>query len=663
MLMYMRKILNAWLMIALIGISSWSHFAQAQDFYTLTLSLNEKEQGILQSYSGFLARMGFENYSLQAYQNMLRVQSGSQSNREKEFILKRNTQRFEFLNDVHDLVALLMVKLESHPDNRNQAIEQLISMTVFALRQFPLMGLEPVKEDVLGNVFGPKAEEIREKYLLAKAQKRYREEKAILMSMAMKVILPSMDPEVIDSEKDLISKIDKLISQSISYQYEYAGLQQNRYLGKALAVALMRYAHLHDDISLKALLKVRCLDAGIDLDNYISDTLSFQSSEGMTKKVQVRSGDLAVEMSVDALSFAISVGTNPTNPQDLKLAQSLDILNSPILAPHFISNSPYQELVTKRKSNIELTEQEERVMQVLWDPKNLKGFSHAALVDVRRDQETGLSTVWIWDIYPDRNRAGMRIMTADAFAYPEKYHRIGFVRYSSVKLLQSLKRQIAKRGYLDFVWSSYQTELTKDNGYVLNRSQRYQWPSRVDRKTVSRWVNLSDQKAEDWYSYELAPRLMKLVKSYFVGQDALAYSQDFLNGASMAYCSQMPLLAYLQAGNLDLQESPEEWGKMARFAKTIGAIRYDLSERIISPNGLVWQSGIVEKVFITEFAQERVIGQKLHHPLTTQRMTVADARIEHGKMSADQNLFQALLGSSYLKDIDQVDIDIDDDEF
>lgn len=68
-----------------------------------------------------------------------------------------------------------------------------------------------------------------------------------------------------------------------------------------------------------------------------------------------------------------------------------------------------------------------------WDPEISKGYSHVGMVEVRADAASRISYAWAWDSYPNLGVGGIRLMNPEGFAYPERFVRIGFARYSAKK--------------------------------------------------------------------------------------------------------------------------------------------------------------------------------------------------------------------------------------
>ncbi len=120
----------------------------------------------------------------------------------------------------------------------------------------------------------------------------------------------------------------------------------------------------------------------------------------------------------------------------------------------------------------------------------------------------------------------------------------------------------------------------------------------------------------------------------------------------MLYCSQLIVLAFLEAANFDLQDELDSIPSMAKlFSGSLKKIvNLSADQRLIAPNGLIWQSKIVEDLVTIHHDRQRVAlhggtGNKTLAESYTHALDnvdgASDAEIDQGelrKIPAQQNV-------------------------
>ena len=237
---------------------------------------------------------------------------------------------------------------------------------------------------------------------------------------------------------------------------------------------------------------------------------------------------------------------------------------------------------------------------------------------VKKDEVSQISVAWIWDIYPERDKVGtVRLMTPEGFAYPEKMMKIAFLRYNSEKLLNSFKKQIAQRGFLEKIWEGYSSLVGRyadgDSGPSIDPDQSYIWHSKVDEKTVRSWTKIETSQAQQWVKNQVLPRVFDRVRSYLVSSEAKIFADGLVSAKDMLYCSQLVTMAYLEAVNLDVQSTRDEvWEILKYLSSSIKKVlKINIKHRLVSPNGLVWQSDIFENLYTVYLNRDRVEQQRV----------------------------------------------------
>ncbi len=179
--------------------------------------------------------------------------------------------------------------------------------------------------------------------------------------------------------------------------------------------------------------------------------------------------------------------------------------------------------------------------------------------------------------------------------------RIGFSRLSPKKLLNEYHEQRKNRGYLKEVWSGFSSFVGKyinreGSGPAIDSDERYNWPSKIDEQTFLSWASVNDKNAEDWYQNIILERVFKQIKSYVYSPEAKVFADGLLSAKDMLYCSQMIVMAFLEVTNIDIQPDHDvipkfliHINKKLKLFDTRG-----IENRVISPNGLIWQSKLLE---------------------------------------------------------------------
>lgn len=587
----------------------------------------------------FLMRLGFEDYALMAQATAKEIKAGQRpgANPIAIPILDFNYQRLSALSAARELAVLARLGLEKtagpggDKGRETVALAQLTTLTTYHLLPFALIGLEPVPASVFQRKTGPAAAQLRADYLLAHSQKRYLAEKKSVVTVIANLLYSAKElTSGSSSVKDGLRKLDVLVGEVLGNEYDDTTLQQNRYLGRALVATLLRYSRTHGHPEVEARLRQELQSRGQYLDNHITSTLTFRDRKGRPQSVTVSSGDIANEYSSGSEAYQITMGVLPApenrdRARDLKLVASLGQFASGLTEK--MLNRAYE----KTRSNEPLNEDEERLLREIWDPQLARGFSHAGMAEVRTDATSGISMVWIWDIYPNGNLGGVRYQTPENFAYAERYNRIGFVHYSAQKALSVFKKQMAEHGYRHYVWRSNDVVMTKDEDgdplLVANSKKKVFQRAYIDAQTVQAWAQLPDTAAEAWYTREVVPRALRMLRLYMTGEEAMVFAAGFKNMDHSAYCSQLVVQAFLQGANFDPQAFPDQWRGVSKLASK-WTDELPIDERVIAPGGFAWQKDLTDSVKIVDLDRAGALLQQTNAPFLNGRRTVIDENLQ-----------------------------------
>ena len=615
------------------------------------------------SERNFLIRLGFEDFSAKAQSTIDEIDSQSLNvNTLVKPALAINVERYKMVTAARELAVLFRLAISKAEKNNELPVllDRMTRLAAYHLMPFPLVGLEAFpKNEVYKFKRGDAALELREAYLIERAVDRFQKE-ASALAAALVQGLYGNDPSLYLNYNDQILKINQLVTDSIKYQYEFTGLQQSRYLGRALTATLLRYTRQKKLIGYESRLSSLLNLEGQFLSNHISSKLSFRDRKNKIMTYQVHNGDFAHEYSAGPEAFAISAGVHPKGSEKNKFANKNKLIGNSLFIPMLGFNPLVEFAQNRQKQNYNLSEQQENALNQVWDESNIQGFTHAGLSEIKTDKESGIEMVWIWDIYPYGNVGGVRVQTPENFAYAELYNRIGFVHYDSKKVLSHFQKNYSESGYKNTVWDSFATSAdnpsSADPGVEINKSKRVARKNYLDQPTAQKWMTYSTTESADWFNNEVVPRTFGMIKKYLTGQEVLFFSNGFKNIEGAAYCSQFVLLAFLQAAQLDMQTENDQSISLTKALIKIGVLEVESNDRIVSPNGFAWQKDLVDQVFAVNLNRQVVDQQKANHPALNGLPTVSNQRL---KLISDLLQIQ-IPGIQPVIDISEIDTDDDD---
>lgn len=533
-------------------------------------------------------------------------------------------------------------------------VEKMITQQ---LLPFPLISLEDLGEGTYQQLAHlPIDVALAKKRELAKvrAQQRFLTEKTNLLK-AFLLVSPRNKREEVETRLWLEDQINTAISDS----YKYFTRQQNRFLGRALVLAFVYYLRETGQEAIEKVLKTNLRAKNLFLENYISPNYISDSGIREHDRLQLESGNLAFEYYHGQESFFTSLVINPSSAQDYKISQKYQLQGDIFNIFGMLDGGPFYSVLDKLELKRPLSEKEKAIYEKFWDPKLAKGFSHSGIVEVKTEPRFNLSAVWIYDSYPERDKVGpIRVMSISGFAYGERMLKLGFVKYSPTLLLRAFKKQIAQRGYRPFVWEGFDSYMgrTSDGELIpsYDKDIKYSWPSRIGKEEIEMWMQTRDSEASDWYHRELIPAVMKRIRSYVAGPDAALFASGFSNGKNLLYCSQMILMAFLQGGNFDLQSEPDQvWQIIKLFSDDVKrALQLSLGQRIVSPNGLIWQHSILSR-----FVEYPLSRSNYEKQLSSSKPSVAEIYTEF--LTPEARTFELIDYSPIPLDKDEVIFDVE----
>ncbi|MBC7457438.1 MAG: hypothetical protein H7235_04115, partial [Bdellovibrionaceae bacterium] len=370
--------------------------------------LNQQQQLAFDQSDQFLIHLGFENF----VEQIKFTQANSKSiTAVSKLALERSADYLQTINGARDLANLTAVVLLATSKNILGKAEILLiqSIIIQQLLPFPLLTSEPLNEIQIeqikkGSVSD--AIEIKKKILTSRAGERFFAEKLNLIKAYVALLKPA--PE---HQEQLKGWLDATISDAIIDPYTVQKRQQNRFLGRALIVTLVKYFREQHDLKAEQGFKALLRKHHLYIENYINAYYVTEIDNGELRGVDLRSGDTAFEYSHGQEAFFTSLIIQPQNRETQQASNRYHLNNSVLDAYKFLDDKKYYEILDKKDTYRKLTTAEETLYNDFWNKKYAHGFSHSGHVEVKKDQATEIAVAWIWDIYPEKDKIGpVRIM-------------------------------------------------------------------------------------------------------------------------------------------------------------------------------------------------------------------------------------------------------------
>ncbi len=566
---------------ALFLINAFAPKARAQD-----VAKAEADQA-------FLARLGFEKYSAQIQVTL----DQGQLNEVSRTVLKGNRDRYKIVDLARDMSVQIYEGIRDNLNNP-QIRKKAVRLSGHLLRPHALLTDVVLPDNIKSIKNVSDFSSAREKYLTEIASQRFVEERTKILATIADLLMSS---QAISGKGELTESIilDTFKDNVDSYlraKFEYLELQNTQYWGRAMAALLVRHAHLEKQPELEKDLDFVLSKQNDNLQNYISATQYLHNKDHKVQSFTLQSGDFANEYSHGTEAFYITIGVKPGDNANKKLAKKSELVGALWQVAMYATPSEEEAIADKVHNNQPLTKSEKRKYARMTKSMSVEGYSHVGIVEVKNDIESGISMPWIWDIYPNSSAGGIRFIGPEGFAFQERFQKVGYVRYNSRKFMSYYKGAIAKRGYQENVWKSYEAVLNDDQ--IASDLSKETWiKTLATPEDVAQLASYSLDQAEPWYRGLIIPRVLKMMDHYLVSADAMGFASGFANAKGAAYCSQVLVLAYLQAVDVDPQQIEDKWSDFLLMTKKLNldASQYfDLSRRIISPSGFAWQAGLVE---------------------------------------------------------------------
>ncbi len=588
----------------------------------------------------FLRRMGFEDYSKIIANNLANQVTAGLPDAPRE-VLEDNQKRYEVVNAARRVALRLAKILRSDTISAERKVERDAQLCELVARA---IGLQPTNGDV---EFPPYIDNIEDEDKRTEARMNYVgrivTKEILLQSKAttsnfIKVLYGEEkardflnglyeggDFSEADKEfgKELL-ELEADIQHLITFMWLDSTLGQTRYVGRAMALVMARYAILKEDKKLMKTLEDAVALHGHDLDNFITNKAKMKDVNYNEVTIELKNGDRIFERTREKEAAQITAAAIPHYTRWFfayrhGLIGPLRAMAYPIgedIAPKYLTTFQSIRLwaATRRTTT--------------------RGVSHIGAAWVPEDVETGLKTAWALDNYPGGIRLG-GIM--DAFSQPGVFMSFAMARDDAYKLWDLAHAQIEKRkeidpdGYVEALWES--DLKTLDSKGRIKSGKKAKWPTLISREEFVRLHSIPRERAEEWYA-EIMKRAMDHIRITFMTEMGVNFAYGFGDKPFETYCSLTYLLSVMQTAGFDIQKRPDQFRPsvwlLAQFSHTalgkkIGALKafrdLDTDQRIVSPSGLAASPtiGIYEYVRfpkMDQFEQARSLSRSVVLPLS-----------------------------------------------
>ena len=495
--------------------------------------------------------------------------------------LTYNIDHYQIVNAARELAAF------TFSFDKNFATEEAQDRLI-ALSEFLLLPSQNISNEVTEKYSKENKLSIEDSFSRLTKEKMAKEKELILSAI-------SELTEVQDSQS--LEKLDSYLTRYLTLKYTDANLTQTNYLGRAIVSSFVRYLRKKDLDNVERKMRREFRRHVIFLDNYISDKLTIVDNQNKAQNVILHAGDFANEYSKGSEAYYISIGTAPKGFTHRIKATSNHLLGNAFKIAIYPTPDQEEAILKKVQAKENLSSMEKIQYSLLQSKSDIPGYSHAGMVDLKGDAESGIKMSWIWDSYPNDDIGGIRFIGPEGFVFPGEFKKVGFVHYSAEKFLNYYQTQIKTRGYLKNVWASYSSKI--EDGYVAidDMKSRYFWPAHITEAEMRSYANVDIKDAKEWFRKEIAPRVTGMMEYYFTSTEAIGFANGFNNVRGAAYCSQAIVLAYLQGADIDPEVQQDRLSAIVHIGhalKMSELVDIDLTQRVVSPSGFAWQTELVE---------------------------------------------------------------------
>lgn len=559
----------------IILFSLLSSFSQGAELYS-NIALNKNAE--FSDYRNFLIRLGFKDYCLEMQKSLNTPDLTDVSKR----VLEYNINHYQIINAAREVAAY------TFSFSKTQFFSEENQNKLMALSSFLLLPTKNISTEAIEEYATAKKISTEDSFDFLQKNK---------IAQEKRLIMATINAVTGENDSTTLTQLDSYLSRYLELKYTDDNLKQTNYLGRAMVASLVRFARLNHIDSIESALRLKLQRHKVFLNNYITETLTIIDNKKQAQTLTLHAGDFANEYSKGSEAYYISIGTTPTGFKNRLKASTNHLLGNAFKIAIYPTPDTEKVILDKVAQKKPLSAMEKIQYSLIQNKPTIPGYSHAGLVDLKEDAESGIKMSWIWDSYPNDDLGGIRFIGAEGFVFPGEFQKIGFVHYSPKKFLSYYKAQVKSRGYLKDVWLSYGSKI-EDNLISIDDSQdKYAWPANITENEVLNFATTEDSQAEAWFKNEIAPRVTGMMEKYFTGTEAIAFADGFNNVRGAAYCSEAVVLAYLQGADIDPEVQKDKLSLIVHIGHALKLSELediDLTQRVVSPAGFAWQTDLVE---------------------------------------------------------------------
>lgn len=559
----MRRINFALAMIVLLlcAAHAWAQSTPAAIF-------TEKEQQVFSDYQSFLERMGYEDFAKQADDTLKNPDLSFETRK----VLEMNREKLDVVTAARDLSAFIIARMSSQANN-DRALERLGTFVGQALN-FGVTGLPDELPPEIQSIQDPKEKGAEaEKFLRAYIQNVANDALAKLRGDVLAILYSPSEVEQLDKAKDAklsadLKVINALLERIVANKFLHLETSQARFLGRGLALSIVRYARLKKRPEIETRLRSIVLHHGEILNNYITDKVIIQPT-AETKQLQgfdLKAGDILMNYSRIAEEKLTGVQFYPESILKTVVEffrRHIGIQTARQLIPL------QQRIIAKQLRGEKISLLERATMAVMNLPIFRRGYNVVGVVDVKVDAQTGLKSTWVYKNYANISLGGIQFEDVRNFLSPGYVDRVGHMRLDA----DQVKHLTANTRFEEKV--------------ILGADEKRGFTVQVNLD--ERWKLLAD-KDQNWISNKVAPLAIDMMKKMMVGREAVGYSWGEYADRGMISSAQAVYVAFAAGAGIETRAGNDRLGLSKELKAKVASELKAGELKLISPNTYAWNS-------------------------------------------------------------------------
>lgn len=338
-----------------------------------------------------------------------------------------------------------------------------------------------------------------------------------------------------------------------------------RFVGRALAAAMVRQARLEDrperEIQLATAMEAR----GFHLTDMVGDSFVLKDRRGREREFTIKTGDVLGTRSRSRRSSEIAYGARPhwsrwwRGWREGIFGNIIGVFLKP-LEKHAVQK-PGQSVRNWGRKKIHRLRKELANMSPF-----LKSYSHVGIADVR--EVDGVRMAWVWENEVDSGDGGIRLVSLwDQFLVKDYHARFGYARLDAKRTLAEYKAQ-SENGFQPF------PVRTSDGS----------WKSAMAPQEQARWANASEDEADSFVEM-LHRRAVTTIEGLMMAF-GLGYGWGMGDTIFKTVCSATIHLGYKLGAQFEIQTNPDMWHPLTVLFAKLGlpaAASQNLKARVFWP--------------------------------------------------------------------------------